>query len=139
MTPAWSIPPWLTILGFVISWLSFGTVLYRLTREQKKDRREDEQYLQDLIKRVCTEFTNSDAYLLRRDRAMISIAQSVTEEAFRERARSFIDSGVYLANRASDNARIERLENTMMTLRSDLRKDFEEAGEKIAARVLSGK
>lgn len=50
---------------------------------------------------------------------MISVAQSVAEEAFRLRASSFVDSAVDAERRAQLERRLAMLENATSSLRTD--------------------
>lgn len=126
--------------GLAIIVLAFGMlaqfVLY-LTKirsyqiADKKAKREDEKYLQDLIKQVCKEFTQSDEYLLRRDRSQISVAQAVMDEGFRIRSPSFVDMKAYEATQAEIQRRLGALEQIAFSIRSDIKNDFKDAANEL--------
>jgi hypothetical protein len=119
------------IAGTLILWVRFAMDVRNFRVREEKRRRDDEEHLEELIVKVCEAFTNSDSYLLRRDRAMIQVAQSVTEEAFRLRASSFVDSAVDAERHRELNRRIESIEKAVI----DMRADFSEAAGKIASEV----
>lgn len=120
------------VVGTILTWVLGGIAVWKFAAEGRKRRRDDDAHLEDLIERVCRAFTESDAYQLRRDRAMISVAQAVTEEAFRMRAPSFVDSDVDRERREQAERRLTVIETTL----ADLRSDFKAAAMSIAREVV---
>lgn len=121
----------IAVIAVLITWALFGLQIVNFRRSEQKRRRDDDEHLKEIISEVCEAFTKSDSYLLRRDKEMIAVAQNVTEEAFRIRASSFVDSGVYKTNRENDIERTARIEAAVLAVQ----KDFEQAAGKIAAEV----
>jgi hypothetical protein len=121
----------IAIIGTLILWIRFVMDLRSFKASEEKRRREEREHQEELIVKVCEAFTNSDAFQLRRDRAMIATAQSVTDESFRVRAQSFVDAAVDAERHRELNRRISAVEEAM----TGVRKDFSEAAGKIAAEV----
>lgn len=120
------------VVGIVLTWILGAIAIRKFVIEERKRRRDDEEHLEELIGKVCKSFTESDAYQMRRDRAMISVAQSVVEESFRSRAPSLVDAGVDAERRANTDRRIAVIEESLLTLRTD----FAAAAMKIAREVV---
>lgn len=107
------------VIGVLLTWILGAIAIRKLVIEERKRRRDDDKHLEALIEKICKAFTESDTYQMRRDRAMIAVAQSVTEESFRIRAPSFVDSSVDAERRANVERRIAALEVSMAALRTD--------------------
>lgn len=131
-TQPMSLGAFIAVVGVLLTWILGGIAIRKFVVEERRRRRDDEEHLDTLILKVCQSFTESDAYQLRRDRAMITVAQSVADEAFRIRASSFVDAGVDDERRAQLERRLTALENAMTALRAD----FAAAGPRIAGEVV---
>lgn len=126
-----SLGAFIAVVGTLITWVLFYIQIRNFRAAEQARRRNDDEHMEELIEKVCEAFTNSDSFLLRRDRAMIAVAQNVTDEQFRIRASSFVDAAVDQQRRAECERRIAALERSHM----EIQKDFREAAGKISAEV----
>jgi hypothetical protein len=137
--PGWQTPPWITIILFVIQFLGFGVVVYRVNRDQKKDRRDDEEYLMATIRRVCREFTNENEFTNGIFKDMTMIATSTIDEEFRLRASTFADAKSTTQAIADVNLRISdvqaSIDRKLSALRDGIRTDMTAQATDIVDRV----
>lgn len=122
----------IAIVGVLITWVLFGIAIRKFVVGERERKRKDDAFLETLIEKICKSFTESDQYQLRRDRAMIAVAQSVADEAFRIRAPSFVDAGVDGERRQQTERRLDALEKAVSALRTD----FATAAASIAREVV---
>jgi len=130
-TAPMSLGAFVACVGILLTWILGAIAIRKFVIEERKRRRDDDGHLEELIQKVCRAFTESDAYQLRRDRAMITVAQSVTDEAFRIRAGSFVDANVDAERRGQVERRMLAVEKAV----TDLRSDFKVVAASIAKEV----
>lgn len=103
---------WMPVVNSIVIWgaVAGGVIKYltwRATEEERKRKRAEE--LRTLIVNVCETFTNSESYRKIRDERTREVAGAMLDEAFRNRAASFVDSKVYASETDGFRDDIKRL------------------------------
>lgn len=97
--PTWTPPPWVTIIGFGLTWLGGLILVLRFKMDVEKHKVEAERMkkerdteLADMARRVCKEFTSSKEYRQEKEERMRELAQDEVDDAFTRRAQSFVSA-----------------------------------------------
>lgn len=107
-------------IGILITWVTFVVFLFKNSQDKKandrnieKHRRELEESNERLIKRVCREFIQGQEYTDNREKRIREVSRYEIDEAFRQRAESFVDAKEYRADRRHIDDSLQRLEKSI--------------------------
>ncbi len=110
------------------TWYSFGAQkkLNALQIEKLKGEQaeRDERNQEELVTRICKAVLEDRHYLIERDSNIIDLGRKLIEEEFKQRSPSFVSSDSFTTFREENDKRMKRIEDTVLSLRSDLRSDF---------------
>jgi Tfp pilus assembly protein PilO len=120
-------------IGIFIQWITFAIMLKRWRNEEDKLKEERQLANENVMRRVCKEYTSSTDYINNKEKRIRELAQSEIADAFSQRAESFVDAKEYKADRRHIGESVQRVERQL----TDVHRVLAEVNTKLTQIVLA--